>query len=109
MRRVFASLAAAGMVSLPAMALGHAGGHDARGTVKEIASDRIVLSVDGKDEIFAVGGETRFERGTAIVRREDVRVGERAVVHARREGQGLHATKVKLAPSRASAGKERTR
>lgn len=109
MRRRIASWTAVGMLLLPAAALAHGGGHDARGTVKEVASDRIVLSVAGEDEAFTIGEETRFERGAAIVGVEDVRVGERAVVHARREGQALRATVVKLAPTHAAGGGEEAR
>lgn len=94
------------LLLLPAASAAHAGGHDARGTVKEITPDRIVVTTgEGKDETFALDEDTRFERGYVPTRREDVRVGERAVVHGRRDGKVVRATKVRLAPNGAGAGK----
>jgi len=83
----------------PVFAAAHEGGLDARGTVKEIGPDRLVLATaDGAVRTFSIGEDTRFARGRAPVRVGDVRVGERVVVHARREGKQAHATNVRLAP-----------
>lgn len=98
--KAVALAAGAALLLLPAVPLAHAGGHDARGTVKELTEERIVLTtVQGREEAFLLGEDTRFERGHAPARREDVRVGERAVVHGRRDGKDLRATTVRLAPA----------
>lgn len=90
----------------PALSAGHEGGLDARGTIKAIGADEVVLSTArGTDQAYALGPDTRFRRGTAPARREDVRAGERAVVHARRDGEKLHATEIRLAPEGAPSKK----
>jgi hypothetical protein len=95
-----------GALVAPALGAGHEGGLDARGTIKTIGADEVVLSTaQGKDQAYALGPDTKFRRGAAPARREDVRAGERAVVHARREGDKLHATEIRLAPAGAASKK----
>lgn len=90
----------------PALAAGHEGGLDARGTIKEVRADEVVLSTtQGKDQAYVLGPDTKFRRGAAPARREDIRAGERAVVHARRDGDKLHATEIRLAPADAGSRK----
>ena len=75
----------------------HEGGTHARGVVKEISGERIVLTTsEGKPLTIALGPETRIIRGNEAVSVEAVRPGERAVVHARRKAGQLEATHVKL-------------
>ena len=93
-----------GALAGPALAAGHEGGLDARGTIKQIGPDEVVLSTaQGKEQAYALGPDTKFRRGTAPARREDVHPGERAVVHARRDGEKLRATEIRLAPSGAGS------
>lgn len=100
------SLVVIGALVGPALAAAHEGGLDARGTIKEIGADEVVLATaQGKDQTYALGPDTKYRRGTAPARREDVRAGERAVVHARREGDKLHATEIRLAPAGAPSKK----
>jgi hypothetical protein len=81
----------------------HEAGDRAMGTVESIAPDRIVLQApDGHSMAFVVTRETRFVRGRKPVGREDVRVGERAVVRARQVGERMQATLVRLAAAPAS-------
>ena len=102
--RLVRSLALAAILAAPP-ALGHEGGVDARGTIREIGPEKVVLrTAQGQDRTFTLAPDTRFRRGTASVRREEVRAGERAVVHGRRVGEKLQATEVRLAPARAPAG-----
>jgi hypothetical protein len=78
-------------------ALAHEKGGNASGTVESIAADRIVVKTsDGHAVAFAVTKETRFLRGARPTRADDVRVGERVVVHGSRNGDGLSASEVKL-------------
>lgn len=79
----------------------HEGGMHARGVVKEISAERIVLTTrEGKPLAFTLGPETRILRGNERVPPEAVRTGERAIVHARRKAGQLEATDVKLGPAR---------
>lgn len=104
--RSMAAMAVLGALLAPALAGGHGAGFHARGTIKEIAADRVVLTAtDGKDQAYAVGPDTKFVRGEALARREGVRAGERAVIHARRAGGELRALEIHLAP--AGAGSRR--
>lgn len=101
---MIAALVAALLV--PAHAGAHEAGLHARGTIKEITPHRVVVvTKDGKDQTYALGAETKFLRGEIPARREDVRAGERAVVHARRDGEALLAIEVRLAPARAGSGR----
>jgi uncharacterized protein DUF5666 len=90
----------AGALAAPGFALAHEGGNHAKGTVHEITADRIVVTSQlGKDAVFTLAPETTFERGNAPARREDVKVGERVVVHGKHAGNREVATIVKLAPA----------
>jgi hypothetical protein len=97
-------LALVGALFTPASSRAHEAGLHARGTIEEITPHRVVVATkDGKDQTYALDADTKFLRGEAPARREDVRAGERAVVHARRDGGELHATEVRLAPARAGS------
>lgn len=79
----------------------HEGGTHARGVVKEISAERIVLTPPkGEPLEFALGKETRILRGNERVPVDAVRTGERAIVHASRQGDRLVATDVKLGPAK---------
>ena len=58
---------------------------------------------------FAIGPETSVVRGTQKVRVEDVRAGERVVVHAERDGGKLRATELRLAPAAGASGGRKKR
>lgn len=91
-------VALAGTLAAPVLAPAHEGGSHAVGTVREITADRIVVALpDGKDAVFALAPDTSFQRGTATARREEVKVGERVVVHGKRAGDREIATLIKLA------------
>lgn len=99
-------LALVGALFTPAFPRAHEAGLHARGTIKEITPQQVVVATkDGMDLTYALGADTKFIRGEAPARSEDVRTGERAVVHARREGVKLHATEIRLAPAGAGSKK----
>lgn len=84
-------------------ALAHEKGGHAMGVVESVTPERIVVRTgDGHDVAFDVTGETRFYKGEKPARAEDVRVGQRAVVHGRRAGEVLQAVEVKLGAAPAS-------
>jgi len=100
-------IALATTLAIPAVALGHGSGVHTRGTIKEVTPDHVILTAKGADQAFALGADTSIVRGEGPVRIEDVRVGERAVVHARREGGKLRATEIRLAPAGTTSKKEK--
>jgi hypothetical protein len=84
-------------VMLGGAARAHEGGTHARGVVREVAKDRLVLQVgEAKPVTFAIVPETKIDRSGKAVPWSDVQVGERAVVHARDAKGRLEATDVKL-------------
>ena len=99
-------LALVGALFTPAFPRAHEAGLHARGTIKEITPHQVVVATkEGKDQTYALGADTKFFRGEAPALREDIRTGERAVVHARRDGEKLHATEIRLAPAGAGSKK----
>ena len=104
--RSMMAMAVLGVLFAPALAGAHEAGLHARGTIREIGPDHVVLAMtDGKEQTYALGQDTKFVRGEAPARREEVRAGERAVIHARRDGEKLHATEIRLGPAGADAKK----
>jgi hypothetical protein len=98
--RVVALVAA--LAAAPAVA--HESADRAMGVVESATAERIVIKAgDGHAIAFKVTPETRFFRGDKPARAEDVRVGQRAVVHGKRAGDAVEAVRVKLGPP--SAGK----
>jgi hypothetical protein len=86
------------LVAAPALA--HEKGGRAMGVIENITPDRIVVRTsDGHSATFSVTGETRFTQGDKSARPEDARVGQRAVVHGKRDGGTLQAVEVKLGAS----------
>lgn len=89
-----------------ALAAAPAAAHDAKadralGTVDSVTPERIVVKAsDGHALEFAVTPKTRFVRGKKPARAEDVRVGERAVVHGKKAGERVEAVEVKLGAAR---------
>ena len=98
MKRIVNVLAlVAALVSGPALA--HVKGGNAMGVVESVTAERLVIkATDGHAVPFAVGPETRFFVGGKLAGVQDVRVGQRAVVHGQRSGEALKAMRVKLGP-----------
>ena len=92
MRNILIALA---LAALPAFA--HGGGAHVKGTVTAVSADQIkVQGADGKETAVKVTEKTQFVRGDAPAGVADVKVGERVVIHARRQGSGLEAVEVHL-------------
>jgi hypothetical protein len=80
-----------------APAAAHERADRAMGVVESVTPERIVVKAkDGHALSFTITPETRFLRGKKPSGAEDVRVGERAVVHGKKAGQGVEAVEVKL-------------
>ena len=81
-------------------AAGHEKGDRAMGVVESVSAQRIVVeTADGHPVAFTITKDTRFFRGDESVRLEDVKAGQRAVVHGKRLGEELHAVQVKIGVS----------
>jgi hypothetical protein len=81
----------------PLSSRGHEDGLDARGTVAAAtATEIVVTTADGERRRFAVTERTEVRRGSAPAEIAGVRVGERAVVHARKSASGAEAVSIRL-------------
>lgn len=79
-------------------ALAHEGGTDARGTVKEITSERIVLETPRGTELkVGLVSGTVILRGERAISAQEIHAGERAVVHAAMRAGKLEAMEIKVA------------
>lgn len=94
--RLFLLIAVVSLAGAPALA--HEGGTHAKGTVKEMSAERIVLvTTSGTELSLAIVSGTQITRGRRTIQASDVRPGERAVVHSAKRGERLEATVVMVA------------
>lgn len=92
--RTFVTLVA---VVVAAPAVGHENGSRALGIVENVSAERIVVeTADGHPVAFTITKDTRFVRGDEPIRLEDVKPGQRVVVHGKRLGEELQAVRVKV-------------
>lgn len=95
------TLAALFALALGVPAVAHEGHHhNAMGTVRAVAAAELQIETkESKLETFVLTDATTYKRGDAAARREDVKVGARAVVmYETKDGKNL-AIEVKLAQS----------
>lgn len=90
--QVLLAVAAAAAIATPARA--HQGGVDVRGVVRIVAPDRIEVATANGIRAFALTPATEFVKAGAPARREDVRPGDRVVVHGRARGDRTEAVRV---------------
>ena len=89
---------------LPTIALAHGDQQHVMGTVTKIESGAItVKTTSGEVKVVAILPSTKFMKGTVAATQHDVRVGDRVVIHAKTEGNMLHATEVKIGETKAAA------
>ena len=86
-------------LGLATAALAHGGHeHEAKGTIEAIEATKLTLrSTDDKTLELAIDDSTKFVRGKSAVKREDVVVGERAIVKYHEMDGKQHVMEVKLA------------
>jgi hypothetical protein len=73
-------------------------GTELKGTVRSLTAEKLVMTATDGDVVeFLIGEDTQFLRGTTVVKREDVVIGERAIVEYHEVGETNHATEVRLA------------
>ena len=95
-RRSFVTAALIFAAVVPALA--HEGHHhNAMGTIRAVQANQLDLeTTEGKVEAFVLTDTTRYKRGDAAAKREDLAVGARAVVmYEAKDGKNL-AIEVKL-------------
>lgn len=100
----FFVLAAVLIVILPTIVLAHGDQHHVMGTVTKIdGSSMSVKTTTGEIKVVMILSTTKFLKGTAAITQQDVRLGDRVVIHAKPEGNTLHATEVKVGEATASS------
>ena len=95
---VMAAVALIALLGVASVALAHdEHGTELKGTVKSLTADKLVMTATDGDVVeFMVAEGTKFLRGTTVVKREDVVIGERAIVEYHEMGEMKHALEVKL-------------
>lgn len=96
MARIIAVAAIAAAAAVATAARAHQGGVDVRGVVQSVAPDRIEVRTAEGVRAFALTPATEFARAGSPARREDVRPGDRVVVHGRARGGALEAVLVRI-------------
>ncbi len=92
-KQAFMMVVLLGLAASPLLA--HGGGAHLKGTVSAIASDQItVKDADGHESEAKITPQTRFMRGKAVGKREELHQGNRVVVHTRKKGDALEAVEV---------------
>jgi hypothetical protein len=77
-------------------ALAHGGGPHLKGTAAAISADQITVEgTDGRSTVAKITPQTRFIAGKAVGKREDLKQGDRVIVHTRKQGDGLEAIEVR--------------
>ena len=75
--------------------LAHGGGAHLKGTVAAISAERITVKDSAGNESEAqITRDTRFVRGKAAGTRDELREGDRVVVHTRKQGKALEAVEI---------------
>jgi hypothetical protein len=92
------SIATALMLILSTFVLAHGDLLHVMGTVTKVDAGSITV----KTTTVMVLPTTKFLRGSAAVTAQDVKVGDRVVIHAKPEGEMLHATEVKIGEAKDS-------
>lgn len=102
-----AALAAVVAMAAGTAARAHQGGVDVRGVVRAVAPDRVEVATAKEVRAFAITPATEFVKGGAPARREDVRPGDRVVVHGRERAGRTEAVRVEIGAPRPPAAPAR--
>jgi Domain of unknown function (DUF5666) len=85
------------LLSLSALAWAHGDEQHVMGTVSKVDGTNIIVKAqDGSLETVMVTSETKYIKAGASAKLDDVKVGDRVVIHAKKMGDMLHATEVKI-------------
>lgn len=91
------------MLIWSAIVVAHGDQQHVMGTVTKIETGSIsVQTTAGEVKVVMILPTTKFLKGTTAVTQQDVKVGDRVVIHAKPEGNALHATEVKIGAAKDS-------
>jgi hypothetical protein len=86
------------------LALAHGNEQHVMGTITIISGDAITIqTIAKKNTIVYVNAKTKFTKAGAAATRDDLKVGDRVVVHASKEGDKLVAHTLALGVSKPAA------
>jgi hypothetical protein len=76
--------------------LAHGGGPHLKGTVVAISADEIkVKGMEGDESEAKITPATKFVRGKETGNKDELKQGDRVVVHTRKKGEALEAVEVR--------------
>jgi hypothetical protein len=85
------------LLILSVLVFAHGNQQHVMGEVAKIEATSItVKTTDGKTVLVMIVQETKFVKGGSPANWQDVKVGDRVVIHAKPEGGVLHATEVRM-------------
>lgn len=93
------------VLALAVSAWAHGDEQHVMGTVSKVDGMNItVKSQDGSLKTVMVTDETKYLKAGTAAKLEDVKVGDRVVIHAKKMGDMLHATEVKIGEASKDTG-----
>jgi len=93
----YLALAAGLILILSTIVFAHGDLLHVMGTVTKVDEGSItVKTTTGEEKVVMIVATTKFLKGTAAATLQDLKVGDRVVIHAKPEGDMLHATEVKI-------------
>lgn len=82
---------------LTGFAFAHGGETHIMGTVAEISQSTVTITAAGdKKVIVTFDSKTRFEKSGAAATAQDLKVGDRVVIHAKKDGDKVVASEVRF-------------
>ncbi len=103
-RTMILGIAKFAMFMLSTNVFAHGDQQHVMGTVTEIDANSIsIKTVDGVVKVVAILPATRFVRGNSPAAQQELKIGDRVVIHAKPEGGALNATEVKIGISTKAA------
>src|SRR5437660_1396100 len=96
--RLASSLVACAFYTLPLAAQAHEGGHDARGRVTAVGPQQLTIKTSRGAETFALTPGTEFVKEGEPATAQDLKEGDRVVVHAKKKAGKAEAIQVQMAP-----------
>lgn len=106
MKRIFSAFVCLSVFAVfsPGRTLAHGDGAHIMGKVRAVQGSNLsVEEKGGKERTIGLDAKTRFEKAGAAAAVTDLQVGDRVVVHARRDGDKLVAETVKFGERTKSA------
>ena len=100
----FVVMAIAMIAISSSLALAHGDQQHVMGIITKIdASSVSVKTTTGQIKVVMIQATTKFLKGTSAITQQDLKVGDRVVIHAKPEGNMLHATEVKVGVATAAS------